>query len=88
MHGARGQSLLVRLGRIFFGFLDRVPTEDRHELMGGRAIVRCDRRARLAQSVRRAVAKFGLITSVPAGPGTQESGGIWRDARASNPVVE
>ena len=31
----------------------RVPTEDRHELMCGRAVVRDDSRARLAQAVGR-----------------------------------
>jgi hypothetical protein len=65
MHGARGQLLLVRLGRIFFGFLDRIPPEDRHELMGGRAVICCDGRACLAQPVRRTVVKLDLVAPIP-----------------------
>ena len=56
---------MVRFGRVLLRFFNRVPTEDRHELVRGRAVVGCDSRARLAQTMRRTMVKRRLIAPVP-----------------------
>lgn len=55
VHGALGQAPLISLRGVLLGLFDRIPTEDRHELMRSRTVVRGNGRARLAQSVRRTV---------------------------------
>jgi|SRR5580700_7193755 hypothetical protein len=64
MHRTFCQSLLVGLGCVFLSFFNRIPTEDRHELMRGRGVVCCNGRARLAQSMRRAAVKCSLVAPV------------------------
>ena len=64
VHCALSESSLVSLGRIFFCFFDRIPTEDRHELMGARPVVCGDGRACFAQTVRRTVVQLSLIAPV------------------------
>jgi aspartate ammonia-lyase len=43
---------------------NRIPTEDRHELMGARPVVCGDGRACFAQTVRRTVVQLSLIAPV------------------------
>jgi hypothetical protein len=55
---------LVGLGCVLLGFFNRIPTEDRHELMGARPVVCGDGRACFAQTVRRTVVQLSLIAPV------------------------
>src|SRR6185312_9699907 len=52
MHRGFGEPFLISRARVLLCHLECTPAEYCHELMGGRAVVCCDSRTRLSQSMR------------------------------------
>ena len=74
MHGIAGEALAIGSPGVVLGLLDRLPTEDRHELMRGGAVVGGDGRTGLAKTVGGAVIEGGLVAAV-AEPVSEAVGG-------------
>ena len=64
MHRCFSKSLLIGGARIAFRFLQRVPTEHRHQLPRGCTVVGGDCRTGLAQAVCRAVVQSSLVAPI------------------------
>jgi hypothetical protein len=61
VHRVAGEPLAAGLPRVVLRLLDGGPSKDCHELMRGRAILRGDGGAGLAQTVSRAVIEAGFV---------------------------
>jgi hypothetical protein len=59
--GGFRETLLIGLASVYLGLLQQVPTEDSFQLMRSRAIVCSDRCASLAETMRGAMRKSGLV---------------------------
>lgn len=75
MHCTAGKPHLLGGPRVAFGFLQRLPAKDRHQLVSGSTALGRDRRAGLSQAVRGTANKPGLFATARE-PRPKSVGGV------------